>query len=686
MKERFSAGGSVALWMKSSVAALNAAGFEDVETDETEASVTGTKDGAFKVRFKPLDSAKVAMEIISDAPENIHLYKKNVAPILQQMLREQQHETQEEEPLGQLPQENQPKAEARFKNAYGQSAAAEPTEPDGTTRPAVVMTDEGKAEPEAQQADHSAETDEAKKPEQESAAARFAQTDFTVPPTLSHNAISDSLIIGTDDKNTTRVKMPPAAYMRTHIPPKEDAVAAKQAPASQTPIETEAASTAPDTMTETVPAHTAADTAAETEPAPAAPEAATETPAAEPESVTKTPAAEPEPKSEDTDSTDQEKPAQTSEAVQAPAARSLADTAELPLATDVTPLVCEEASEECFTAPIIPAALSVDTESIPTEQIVELTTPETEDGQPAEDIESFKQELKDVDSNINPDLTPVDNPTTTTDYVNNLLCEEKNDADAYAPPKTPWYKSDWMTMLMLILVPPLGIYLMWANKVYTLKARKYITVFLCIYTVLWVWMLTLPFLPTKTVDETGTTEPVEDTTPSAAEQIDGYWNTDAVANYTAQMPALVNTYNELVGGGLLGTAEGNQSATDTLNSITALDNAVLAVPSLGQENAAFSLQQKVNQAATDYNNAAGAINAALAAGDSAALDAANAQWTQAGQVYGEIANVYEQSVQAASAQAGQQIQTPEAAPTEDAAQSAEQPETQTQPAEAVPAQ
>lgn len=275
--------------------------------------------------------------------------------------------------------------------------------------------------------------------------------------------------------------------------------------------------------------------------------------------------------------------------------------------------------------------------------------------------QAWKEALLSEEKSEYSDLEPVENPQTTGDLVNNLLCEIPENDHADLPsavgPKLPWYKTDWFTMLMLILLPPVGIVLMWVYKIYPDKARKIITAFFCVYTLLWGWLIAMPFLPVKTVDQTASSSSSATTTVDHTAQINDYWNTAEVQGYMTQMPAQQAAYDQLVTSGAIGTTDGNAQLLSILTTMEGLDNSVAAVPDTGQENAAYSLQQKVNQTAQAYNTALTSLRNAVNANDTAAIETGKQQMAQAAVTYTEIANVYNQSIQAAASTATTSAET-----------------------------
>lgn len=82
-----------------------------------------------------------------------------------------------------------------------------------------------------------------------------------------------------------------------------------------------------------------------------------------------------------------------------------------------------------------------------------------------------------------------------------------------------------------------------------------------------------------------------------------------------------------------------------MQNLTDLDNAVLKITDVGSDNAAYSVQQKVNQVAVAYNEAALNMQSAMQNSDSALLlQTAQQQLTNATSVFEEITGVYNAAV------------------------------------------
>lgn len=243
------------------------------------------------------------------------------------------------------------------------------------------------------------------------------------------------------------------------------------------------------------------------------------------------------------------------------------------------------------------------------------------------------------------DLTPIENPTTAGELYNNMLIENTPAGDEKQPeailPKRPWYKQDWFVLLLLILCPPAGLILVWHFKLFTDKVRKIATIFFAIYTVLWVWMITLIFMPAPTTSTSGTvtvkaTEVVE---PSKTDQIAAYWNEAAVQAYTGQMPGLIKSYQDLVNN------QGYENAGDqilaVLQNIQNLDDDVLKISTLAADNAASPIQEAVNLAAVTFNEGILNVRTALNNSDTDALTAAREQIVSAITLYYNIQSAYD---------------------------------------------
>lgn len=227
--------------------------------------------------------------------------------------------------------------------------------------------------------------------------------------------------------------------------------------------------------------------------------------------------------------------------------------------------------------------------------------------------------------------------------------EEKEDHESNSEQESvktskKWYQTEWFALLISIIVPPLGIYLLWKNKIFKEPERKMLTGFFCFYTVLWIWLLSLPFIPRNS--EVILTENTD--TNSSLEQINAYWSQEPVVNFMAQMPELMSSYDDLYINNELGMESGNEEANQIYAQVTELSNSVLQVSNLQVSNPAFTLQQKVNEAANLFNVAVQEGSTALASGDLVEIDTSTIAWNNAENAFYEISYIYNQAVQAAT--------------------------------------
>ncbi len=252
-----------------------------------------------------------------------------------------------------------------------------------------------------------------------------------------------------------------------------------------------------------------------------------------------------------------------------------------------------------------------------TTQLKDESAPST----PQEKINSIMDDSYDYDH-----LKPIENPSNAGELYNNMLLEnvtpEESEKSSPALSKTPWYQHDWFTILLLILVPPVGIYLLWKNKLYNDRVRKFLTIFFVCYTVLWIWLISLLFNPSirRSGQSGSVTVPASEVVqPDKNALISDYLGIDAVKNYMDQMPGLINDYNaNLQDPGI--EAGGDQIMT-TLQKIEALDDEVLKVgePS-GAETQA--IHNQINRTALTFNSAILNLRTAIQNGDVAGRDAA----------------------------------------------------------------
>lgn len=223
----------------------------------------------------------------------------------------------------------------------------------------------------------------------------------------------------------------------------------------------------------------------------------------------------------------------------------------------------------------------------------------------------------------------------------------KNQPTSKVKGARPWYQTEWFTLLCLILIPPLGIFLMWYNKVYDTTLRKYLTAFFCVYTVLWAWLLILPFLPRDTTITADDTEYYEDSDLSAVEQVESYWGEAAVQDFVLQMPDLMTTYEQMYINESLYTEAGLQTARDILPQVQDLCSRVLSVPEVGEASAAYPLQFKVNECAESFSSDAALYLRMINDDDMQGLNNNSNLWNDAESLYYEIEYTYQRALQSA---------------------------------------
>ncbi len=209
---------------------------------------------------------------------------------------------------------------------------------------------------------------------------------------------------------------------------------------------------------------------------------------------------------------------------------------------------------------------------------------------------------------------------------------------------TPWYKTNWFSLLICVLCPPLGIYLLWKYKIFYEKDRKIFTVFFGIYTILWAWLIFIILIPgltrgftTEKVDENG----------NQTEQINAYWTQESVSNFMGQMPGLINEYDNLYINGELGSPTGNETALNIYNQVQTLCDSVINVSELSADNAALPIQQKVNETAELFKLAIQDGTNSLNSGDINAINNSVTSWNTAENSFYSINYIYDNAVQTA---------------------------------------
>ncbi len=214
---------------------------------------------------------------------------------------------------------------------------------------------------------------------------------------------------------------------------------------------------------------------------------------------------------------------------------------------------------------------------------------------------------------------------------------------------TVWYKSEWFILLICVLVPPVGIYLIHKFGLFKTRERKIITGFFAIYTVLWLWLLLIPFINRSQVKNQTTTNPtgeeIVEENPHAANELSAYWSQTPVVNYTTDIPGLMDQYENLYINTQLGTPAGNQEAEEVFNKIKELDDAVLGIGITNEDNSAYTLSQKVAESANLFNQAIEENRNAINSGDQAQIDSAMNTWTNAENTFYEINYLYDQANQ-----------------------------------------
>lgn len=256
-----------------------------------------------------------------------------------------------------------------------------------------------------------------------------------------------------------------------------------------------------------------------------------------------------------------------------------------------------------------------------------------------QEFEKAKSEFKPKDSNRLPAKLHFEE--TLTPKTNN----EVQEAVTVTDNSKVWYKTEWFALLISILVPPVGIYLIWKNHYFKNTERKILIGFFILYTFLWAWLLIILLFP----KENSSTEVDINTipAPSSMEEINAYWNQDAVVAFVTEMPGLMSQYEDLYANSLLGSEYGNEEANEIYPQVQQLLTNVLNVPVVPSTNSAYLLQQKVNEAANLFNIAIQEGQAALDSGDIEAIGNSTVSWNTAENVFYEISYIYDQATQSA---------------------------------------
>ena len=697
MKQRFSAGGSLAVWISSSLKALEKAGFTDISLSEDNSLRAGHNDSLFTVLFHQSSPGQITLEIDGTDDKDINLYKYNVARILQEALK---NPDAEEAALADIAaarsRRSEPEAdefiEAVTAEQIGRSdiqepvreetpaEAAAPSEPTETAGPETEAAEpEAVSEPEQVTPAAAEETEPAAQTSSEAAAEEASEPDHVEiaepePPEESVQNEGGGL-----------ASLFASLRGKKREPEETESVSVTETAESETVEEAQPEESAP--QPEAEPADTGEEYPGTVQPSEPTPVEASET-SEEPEKSSEPAETSETSESLKEDETTESVPEKTEDtSFEIPDFSELIEgvTSPLPAVTLPEGTVTEEVSiGEMLSQDYKTEAASVpeeqsaeeapatdDSEKLsepkhPAQDVTVYTTPddadavvvigeetappsETAPSESAPEDEAAKSALLSEEHHEYEDLKPIENPTTAGELYNNMLLETSGPSDTTAEevkaamPKKPWYKQDWFALLMLILVPPVGLILIWHFKIYTPRARKIVTAFFALYLILWGWLVAMPFLPARTTTS-GNVEVTADSveTPSKQDQVAEYWNNSDVQNFMTTIPTDMSEYGTIVSG--VGIAGAPDQVVAIMQNLTDLDNAVLKITDVGSDNAAYSVQQKVNQAAVAYNEAALNMQSAMQNSDSALLQTAQQQLTNATSVFEEITGVYNAAV------------------------------------------
>ncbi|MGI6108904.1 MAG: hypothetical protein ACOYB8_03555 [Eubacteriaceae bacterium] len=709
MKQRFSAGGSLAVWISSSLDALEKAGFTDIKLTEDNLLSAGRNGIPFDVQFTQKSPGQITLEINGEDDKDINLYKYNVARILQNVQSSPDAEETAQKKILAAIAASKPSAEAELPE-NGQFRASAETPAAVTQGAKTLRAETTKAEPAAPETTQAAASEtavhqpEAAKPVDRDSLEDLhkeflravtgaephrrkpaSEAELNLNEASETPAVTSAPDISVPDAaaETTQEQNPAEESVKTDT--EESSPASEQADVSNTAAKKTVNLTLRDILN---PGAAKSDTEQTAKPETAVPEES-EIPA---EQENESPVSTETGTQQDEAEKAENQPVSDTSAdsgVTAPDFSELQEGVTTPL--PIAEILAAESAEQLYSVTHQTAepeetgeAESVDKQDTNhTEEETNETLSEPEHPQPGvtvykspDDADAVivigetpeegntdtagteapaandtKEQLLSEENQEYSNLKPIENPTTAGELYNNLLCDtpsqnetDKKEAEKALPAK-PWYKQEWFALLMLILLPPIGLILIWHFKTYTDKARKSVTVFFALYTILWVWLIALPFMPARTSsDSSGSVTVTADSVqkPSKQEQVSGYWNNADVQNFMNTIPTDMTDYGTILTDP--GITAGSAQILTIMQNITDLDNAVLKISDVGSDNAAYVLQQKINQAAVAYNEAALNMNTALTNNDTALLQTAQDQLTAATAVFQEIATTYSNAV------------------------------------------
>ncbi len=267
--------------------------------------------------------------------------------------------------------------------------------------------------------------------------------------------------------------------------------------------------------------------------------------------------------------------------------------------------------------------------------------PAIEEPKPPAPVEAEELEPIGSPESVQPDLSKAFKPAFETETPEPAPPKVvRPPAQAEGPePKVPFYQTDWFTLLLLILIPPVGLVLMWVFKVFDKKLRIGLTVFFLLYFVLWGWLLYLPFVPTSTTEE--------EAPASQVEALNAYWDNMYVSQFNTEIPPQMQEYESLYLNGMLVSETGLNRARVILPEVQALCTQVLSLEPVPASDPAYPVQQSVNAAADSFNNAIAAGQDALSSGDPAGLADTVDLWNTAMNAFYQIDYIYDQALQSA---------------------------------------